>query len=383
MSSKFAVSRLVARDVSQRNFAARRTQLLDWIEAQPDEAIASDALLGAMGVSKDIDRLLVEARRIYQEAVTGHEDAGDGGGGTVDLTPVTDRLDEIEETLPTIGVPTEGRAANKVLSLDESVEPQWIDVSAVAPGYKGEWVSGTYQTGDQVKHDNDLWGANTITTQEPIEPIQDYAEDFSAGLPLPSFWGFSPATNNGHDTESVVDGSGFPAGSAPTPAFCLQISSDWGNSASSHTLTLDFEEAGTIAFDYAQTNDNSGWGFNIDSTGKASGSRQGWTHYEFTVSAGTHTFTWYYSRGSYTSNGQTSAVANIETTGSLVVGSSDWDLLVRGAQDIASISVPHYTTAERPDASTVGLGEMIYDSDLDLPLWSNGTDWKDGAGTVR
>jgi hypothetical protein len=42
-----------------------------------------------------------------------------------------------------------------------------------------------------------------------------------------------------------------------------------------------------------------------------------------------------------------------------------------------------FTTAGRPAASTIGNGSQIYDSDLQLPLWSNGSSWKDAAGTVR
>ncbi len=42
-----------------------------------------------------------------------------------------------------------------------------------------------------------------------------------------------------------------------------------------------------------------------------------------------------------------------------------------------------YTSANRPDAAEAGKGTQIYDEDLDLPLWSNGTTWKDAAGTVR
>lgn len=44
---------------------------------------------------------------------------------------------------------------------------------------------------------------------------------------------------------------------------------------------------------------------------------------------------------------------------------------------------PPYTTAGRPSASSIGVGGTIYDTDLDLPLWSNGTVYKDGAGTIR
>jgi hypothetical protein len=41
-----------------------------------------------------------------------------------------------------------------------------------------------------------------------------------------------------------------------------------------------------------------------------------------------------------------------------------------------------YTTAGRPSASTMGAGAMIYDATLSKPVWSNGTVWKDAAGTT-
>lgn len=40
------------------------------------------------------------------------------------------------------------------------------------------------------------------------------------------------------------------------------------------------------------------------------------------------------------------------------------------------------TTAQRPSASGVGAGSEFYDSTLGKPIWSNGTVWRDAAGTV-
>lgn len=40
------------------------------------------------------------------------------------------------------------------------------------------------------------------------------------------------------------------------------------------------------------------------------------------------------------------------------------------------------TTAARPSASAVGAGATIYDTTLGKPIWSNGTVWKDAAGTT-
>lgn len=46
------------------------------------------------------------------------------------------------------------------------------------------------------------------------------------------------------------------------------------------------------------------------------------------------------------------------------------------------IRVKVYTTAARPTAASVGPGAMIYDSTLSKPAWSDGTNWRDAAGTV-
>lgn len=39
-------------------------------------------------------------------------------------------------------------------------------------------------------------------------------------------------------------------------------------------------------------------------------------------------------------------------------------------------------TASRVSASTAGVGAMVYDSTLSKPIWSDGTNWKDAAGTT-
>lgn len=41
-----------------------------------------------------------------------------------------------------------------------------------------------------------------------------------------------------------------------------------------------------------------------------------------------------------------------------------------------------YTTAGRPSAATFGLGSQIYDSDLKVPLWSDGTVWRNAASVA-
>ncbi len=40
------------------------------------------------------------------------------------------------------------------------------------------------------------------------------------------------------------------------------------------------------------------------------------------------------------------------------------------------------TTANRPSASIVGAGARYYDTTLGKPIWSNGSVWKDAAGTT-
>jgi hypothetical protein len=41
-----------------------------------------------------------------------------------------------------------------------------------------------------------------------------------------------------------------------------------------------------------------------------------------------------------------------------------------------------YTTGGRPSASSAGATAMIYDTTLNKPVWSDGTNWRDAAGTV-
>lgn len=41
-----------------------------------------------------------------------------------------------------------------------------------------------------------------------------------------------------------------------------------------------------------------------------------------------------------------------------------------------------YATAMRPDPATFPAGTMIYDTDLTVPLWSDGTVWRDATGTT-
>jgi len=40
------------------------------------------------------------------------------------------------------------------------------------------------------------------------------------------------------------------------------------------------------------------------------------------------------------------------------------------------------TTANRPSAASVGAGSMFYDTTIIKPIWSDGTNWRDAAGTL-
>lgn len=37
-------------------------------------------------------------------------------------------------------------------------------------------------------------------------------------------------------------------------------------------------------------------------------------------------------------------------------------------------------TANRPDPAVVGVGAQWYDTDLSIPIWSDGTTWRDAFG---
>lgn len=46
------------------------------------------------------------------------------------------------------------------------------------------------------------------------------------------------------------------------------------------------------------------------------------------------------------------------------------------------VRVPSSTTAARPTAAAAGVGGHLFDTTLGKPIWSNGTSWRDAAGTV-
>ena len=45
-------------------------------------------------------------------------------------------------------------------------------------------------------------------------------------------------------------------------------------------------------------------------------------------------------------------------------------------------NLPVYTTAGRPSAATVGIGFSYFDTTLNYVVTSDGTNWRNGAGTI-
>lgn len=67
------------------------------------------------------------------------------------------------------------------------------------------------------------------------------------------------------------------------------------------------------------------------------------------------------------------------TTGTGNAGRADFIGAVNAGSWVKSQAV---ATASRPAASTAGAGAMVYDTTLSKPIWSDGTNWRDAAGTV-
>jgi hypothetical protein len=54
-----------------------------------------------------------------------------------------------------------------------------------------------------------------------------------------------------------------------------------------------------------------------------------------------------------------------------------------GFADVANGTVCQtQTPASRPTPAAIGNGGQIYDATLHKPLWSDGTNWRDAAGTI-
>jgi hypothetical protein len=77
----------------------------------------------------------------------------------------------------------------------------------------------------------------------------------------------------------------------------------------------------------------------------------------------------------YLANADNVQVANNVTVGGTYLqysGSSNTNISMDGLS---------FTTAGRPAATTQKAGSWYYDTTLSKPAWSNGTNWKDAAGT--
>lgn len=70
----------------------------------------------------------------------------------------------------------------------------------------------------------------------------------------------------------------------------------------------------------------------------------------------------------------------------IMFGTSSDLIIARDANASLTVNKPikvvSYTTAGRPNAATLGAGCMYYDTTLSKPGWSDGTVWRDAAGTA-
>lgn len=61
---------------------------------------------------------------------------------------------------------------------------------------------------------------------------------------------------------------------------------------------------------------------------------------------------------------------------------ADLERRLTALEKLAHVHKGGYTTAGRPSAVTLGDGAQIYDTTLNKPVWSDGTVWRDAAGTA-
>lgn len=66
----------------------------------------------------------------------------------------------------------------------------------------------------------------------------------------------------------------------------------------------------------------------------------------------------------------------------VIIGDNGSDGSVISVATSDTIRTGRDTTGNRPAASGVGIGAVFYDTTLSKPIWSNGTVWKDAAGTT-
>ena len=73
----------------------------------------------------------------------------------------------------------------------------------------------------------------------------------------------------------------------------------------------------------------------------------------------------------------------VSATEVLVKNRNTFKVLKNGVlKGIGEIFPQSYTTATRPTASSQGVGAMIFDTNLNKPIWSDGSAWKDATGTA-
>jgi len=47
-----------------------------------------------------------------------------------------------------------------------------------------------------------------------------------------------------------------------------------------------------------------------------------------------------------------------------------------------ALPLPSYSNSTRPDAGSISVGGAIWNTDDNAPNWSDGSDWRDGSGSV-
>jgi hypothetical protein len=196
--------------------------------------------------------------------------------------------------------------------------------------YQGIWEAGTYPAGSVVKRDGSVYVALQETTEAPVVPDSDIGTDFVGTVYTVAPWAVVGLSTG--QTVTTVSGQTIPGETATTAMQLYGIGTSGGGDFHV-TLTLDFDQAGTVAFQDTIASEN-GWdfgSFELDGvqmhqvTGAAA-----WTQREYAVGAGTHVLKWRF-RGDGGTGGTADAykVAALRTTGS-IVASEDWDLLVLG-----------------------------------------------------
>lgn len=79
---------------------------------------------------------------------------------------------------------------------------------------------------------------------------------------------------------------------------------------------------------------------------------------------------------------------NSDIGGGILFGSAQDTRITRVAQSVAGVGVNNCfrtgiaATASRPSATAVGKGSQFFDSTLNKPIWSDGTNWRDATGAL-